>query len=114
LHELHGHSDAALQRKAPKKLLELRTVREAPAEFAKTVNFRKGEALRLYTDKQECFYVIFMCMLRPPAIMAELRLLHRYLLKRGINLDVRHLPSSLYPGKQSAMFSGWSESDPLA
>lgn len=95
LYEVHGHWDSALQRTAHITLLELRTVRESLQKFSRTVKFRKGDVLQLYTDNQVCYYVISMWMSRSPAVMTELRLLHRYLWDRGIRIAVEHLPSAL-------------------
>jgi hypothetical protein len=71
LYEVHGQWDAALQRTAHITLLELRTVRESLVEFAKTVRFRRGEFLRIYSDNQVCYYVISMWISRSPAVVPK-------------------------------------------
>jgi hypothetical protein len=57
--------------------------------------FQKGDVIKLYTVYKMCYYVIPMWMSRSPAVMLELRMLHRYLLERGIQIEKKHLPSAL-------------------
>lgn len=92
-YEVHGHWEASLQRTSHITLLELRAVREALSQFSS--HLKRDEVLQLFTDNKVVYYVINQWLSRSPAVMKELRILHRYLWTRGITLKVEHLPSAL-------------------
>jgi hypothetical protein len=94
MYEQHGHWDTALLR-AHITLLELRSVLRSLEEFAKAVMFQMGDVIKLHTDNKMCYYVMAIWTSRSPAVVVELRMIHRYLLERGIQIEVKHLPSAL-------------------
>jgi hypothetical protein len=94
--EVRGFRDSDLSDGAHISLLELSTARESLEEFAKCVQMREGEVVRLWTDNQVTMAVIAKMVSRSPALMAEVHRLRKTLRALGMTLAPQDIPFAIF------------------
>ena len=90
--EAKGLWDPHLRTK-PITFLELRAVTDNLRAFAE--DLRTGTHLRVWEDNQAVVHILNTMTTRSPALMKELRALHRVMLKLGISIESRYVPSAV-------------------
>jgi hypothetical protein len=80
-------------------ILELKTVRLALREGSRALRLARERGDKLgggaLQEKNMGMYVVNQWLSKSPAVMAELRKLHRLCGHHGLTLDLHHLPSAL-------------------
>jgi hypothetical protein len=94
-YETRGFWEGTHREVAHIAMLELTTVRLALRAFLDHCVLRESEIIRLYTDNQVVMRTVRAWVSKSPALMAELRRLHRLCRRHGLILDIHHLPPAL-------------------
>jgi hypothetical protein len=81
--------------KANITLLELARVRLCLKDFLQHWVLRRNAVIKLYTDNLVTMFVVNKWVSKSPVIMAELRRLHQFCKRHGLELELHHLPSAL-------------------
>jgi hypothetical protein len=94
-YECRGYGQGSHREIAHITIFELNMVRLALREFVEHCVLRENEVVKLYTDKMVMMYMVNQWVSKSPAVMAEVRRLHRFCGRHGLTLNLHHLHSAL-------------------
>jgi hypothetical protein len=94
-YECRGYREGSQLNKAHITLLELAIVRLCLKDFLQHWVLRQNAVIKLYTDNMVTMFGVNKWVSKSPVIMAELRRLHQFCKRHGLELELHHLPSAL-------------------